>query len=468
MILDPVILSRLQFTFVVTFHILLPALTIGLAAYIAVLEGLYLFTRREVYLRLSLFWIRVFAVSFGMGVVSGIVMPFQFGLNWARFSDSAADIIGPLLAYEGLTAFFLEASFLGVLLFGRRLVPPWVHFSSALIVACGTLFSAFWILAVNSWMQTPDGYEIIDGRFYPADWVTAIFNPSLPYRLTHVVAAFFLTTAFVIIAVAAYYLRTGKAPKEGRIMLSMTLWLATFLVPLQFVLGDFHGRNTFQYQPLKLAAIEGIWETQSRAPALLFAIPDQAAQENRFALGIPTLASLYLTHDPEGIVRGLKEWPEHQQPPVAIVFFAFRLMVGAGLIMLAVVISSCWLRWRGRLFDTVWFLRFCQLCAPLGFIAVLAGWVTTEVGRQPWAIYGLMRTADAVSPSLSGEAVLASLIIYIAVYTLVFGAGTYYLYRLMTAGPALVDIPKDLPEASRKRSALRLTRRSGAKEGSSS
>lgn len=444
MTLDPALLSRLQFSFVVAFHILLPAFTIGLAAYIAVLEGLYLRTRKEAYLRLSLFWIKIFAVSFGMGVVSGIVMPFQFGLNWASFSDATADVIGPLLAYENLMAFFLEAGFLGVLLFGRRLVPPWVHFVSALVVALGTLLSAFWILAVNSWMQTPAGYELVGGRFLPLDWQAVIFNPSFLYRLAHVVVAFFITTAFVIIGVAAHYLNTGESREEARIMLSMTLWLVTLLVPLQLFLGHLHGLNTFHYQPAKLAAMEGLWETRRGAPTVLFAIPDQEAQQNRLELAIPELSSLYLTYDRDGVVRGLQDWPRDQQPPVAIVFFSFRIMVGIGLIMLAVVICGGWLRWRGRLMDSRWFRSLCVGCSSLGFIAVLAGWTVTEVGRQPWLVYGELRTADGLSSSLSGGAVLLSLLVYVGVYVVVFGAGVYYMYRLIQAGPSLIEIPKDL------------------------
>lgn len=432
--LDPVLLSRLQFFWVIALHILLPAFTVGLASYIAVLEGLHTFTRRPVYLQLSQYWIKVFAVSFGLGVVSGIVMPFQFGTNWSRFSESAADIIGPLLAYEGLTAFFLEAAFLGVLLFGRKLVPPWVHFASAVVVAAGTLFSSFWILATNSWMQTPTGYEFIDGRYFPADWTQVIFNPSFPYRLSHVVVAFFTTTAFVVLGAAAYHLRRGRFIDEGRTMMSMTLWLVSVLVPLQIVIGDLHGLNTIEHQPAKIAAMEGLWTTTARAPAVLFAIPDESAEANRFEIAIPALASLYLRHSFDGVVQGLREWPPADRPPVAVVFFAFRTMVGVGLLLLLIVVLGGWLRWRGRLFTTPWFLALCQYAAPLGFVAVIAGWVTTEAGRQPWVVYGLMRTRDAVSPTLTGGDVALSLAIYILVYLVVFGGGLRILLRLIKAG----------------------------------
>ena len=435
MTLDPVILSRLQFFWVVSFHILLPAFTVGLACYITVLEGLYLKTKDHAYFRISVFWTKIFAVSFGLGVVSGIVMPFQFGTNWSRFSDTAANVIGPLMAYEGLTAFFLEASFLGVLLFGRKLVPPWAHFFAAAMVAVGTLFSSFWILALNSWMQTPAGYELIDGRFHALDWTAVIFNPSFPYRLAHVITAFLVTTGFVVIAVAAYHLRRGRALAECRNMLSMTLWLLTALVPLQILLGDLHGLNTFHHQPAKLAAMEGHWETQAEAPLILFGWPDQQAEVTRWAVELPYMGSLILTHEMNGTVRGLKEWRREDRPPAAIIFWSFRIMVGIGLLMLLVVATANWLRWKGRLYDTAWFLRICEACLPLGFAAVIAGWVTTEVGRQPWVIYGLMRTSDAVTPSLTGVDVLASLIVYVVVYLVVYPVTLYYMVVLVRAGP---------------------------------
>jgi cytochrome d ubiquinol oxidase subunit I len=433
--LDPVFLSRLQFAFVVAFHILLPAFTVGLASFIVVLEGLYLVKRDKTYLRLSLFWVKIFAVSFGMGVVSGIVMPFQFGTNWSQFADATANVTAPLLAYEGLTAFFLEAGFLGVMLFGRKLVPQWVHFFAAVMVASGTLLSSFWILSMNSWMQTPAGYEIVDGRFFPADWVAVIFNPSFPYRLAHTVTAFMVTTGFVVVGVAAYFLRKGKHVAESRAMMSMTLWLLSLSVPLQIVIGDSHGLNTLAHQPVKIAAIEGIWNTEARAPMVLFAIPDEAAEANRFEVAIPALASIYLTHDIDGVVQGMKDFPRDDRPPVIPVFFAFRIMVGIGVLMLGVVAWSWWLRARRRLFESRLFLAVCQAMIPAGFIAVVAGWVVTEVGRQPWVVYGLLRTRDAVSPSLTGGDVVISMMLYVAVYAVVFGAGLYYLVRLVRAGP---------------------------------
>jgi cytochrome bd ubiquinol oxidase subunit I len=430
------VLSRLQFAWVIGWHILLPAFTVGCASYIAVLEGLYLFTDRELYLRLSSFWTRIFAVAFGMGVVTGIVMPFQFGTNWSRFADAAANIISPMLAYEGLTAFFLEAGFLGVLLFGRKLVPRWAHFVAALMVGLGTLFSSFWILSVNSWMQTPAGYEVIDGRFFPRNWVHIVFNPSFPYRLAHTVVGFYITTAFVVLAVAAYHLRHDLFREEGRTMLKMALGLLTVLIPLQMFIGDLHGRNTLEYQPAKLAAIEAHWQTGGRVPLILFALPDGNTESNRDSIGIPDLGSIILRHDPEGVVQGLKDWPRDERPPVAIPFFAFRIMVGIAFLMLALVLAGWWLHARGRLFTSSAFLRCCQWAAPLGFLAVLAGWTTTEVGRQPWTVYGLVRTADSVSPSLTTGDVALSLAGYALVYVFIYSFGFRQMYRMALKGPA--------------------------------
>ncbi|HEX4271445.1 MAG TPA: cytochrome ubiquinol oxidase subunit I, partial [Rhizomicrobium sp.] len=434
MALDPLILSRLQFAWVIAWHILLPALTVGLASYIALLEGIWFVTGREIYFRVSGFWTRIFAVAFGMGVVSGVVMPFQFGTNWSRFSDATANIISPMLAYEGLTAFTLEAGFLGVLLFGRHLVPRWAHFSAALLVALGTLFSTFWILVTNSWMQTPGGYKLVDGIFYPTSWSQIIFSASFPFRFMHTVVAFYVTTGFVVAGVAAYLLARGKAREEGRIMLSMTLWLLTLLVPLQIFLGDLQGLNTLHYQPAKLAAIEAHWNRETRAPLALFAIPDQGSETNHYAVEVPLLGSLILTHDINGVVPGLKDYPRADRAPVAIPFFAFRVMVGIGLVMLALVAAGLWLRLRRNLYDTVWFSRALMAASPLGFIAVVAGWTTTEVGRQPWTVYGVMRTAHSVTPSLTGMDVLLSLLAYVAVYAVMFPTGLWFVARIVRGG----------------------------------
>ena len=432
---DPVLLSRLQFTWVIAWHILLPAFTVGCASFIAVLEGLNLASGREIYLRLSMFWTKIFSVAFGMGVVTGIIMPFQFGTNWSNFADTVANVLSPLFAYEGLTAFFLEAAFLGVLLFGRKLVPPWAHFAAALMVALGTLFSSFWILSANSWMQTPAGYEIVDGHFFPKDWLEVIFNPSFPYRLAHTVVGFYVTTGFVVLGVGAYLIRRERFAEEGRTLLSMTLWLLTVLVPLQMFIGDLHGLNTRDHQPAKLAAIEAHWDTDRRVPLTLFAIPDEAGESNRMAITIPWLGSLILTHELDGEVKGLKDFPADQRPPVAIPFFAFRAMVGCTLLMLGVVVVGGWLRWRGGLFEMPTFLKICQLAMPLGFVAVIAGWVTTEVGRQPWTVYGLLRTAQSVSPSLTSFDVAVSLAGYVLVYLLIYPTGLLLMLRMVRNGP---------------------------------
>ncbi len=428
--------SRVQFAWVIGWHILLPAFTVGLSSYIAVLETLWFVRRREVYFRLSSFWTRIFAISFGMGVVSGVIMPFQFGTNWSRYSDATANVLSPLFAYEVLFAFFLESAFLGVLLFGRRLVPRWAHLVAGLMVGLGTLMSSFWILAANSWMQTPAGYRVIDGRFFPTDWIQIIFSPSFPYRFAHTVVGFYITTALVVLGVAAYYLRAARHPEESRVMLYQALGLLTVLVPLQIFIGDAHGLNTLKYQPAKIAAIEARWDTQSHFPLTLFAIPDEKNATNRYALDVPDLGSLILTHDRNGTIRGLKSFPRSAWPPVIYPFFAFRIMVAIGLIMLALVISAWILQAAGRLQHSRTFLRLCELASPLGFIAVLAGWTTTEVGRQPWTVYGLLRTADSVSPSLSGTDVIVSFIGYAAVYLIMYPVGVRFMWRSVQRGPS--------------------------------
>ena len=445
--LDPVLLSRVQFAFVIAFHILLPAFTVGLASFIVLLEGLYLVRRDPEDLRLSIFWTRIFSVSFGMGVVSGIVMPFQFGTNWSRYTDATGNVLGPLFAYEGLLAFFLEAGFLGILLFGRKRVPPWAHFFSAVMVAAGTLFSSFWILAANSWMQTPSGYDVVDGRYVPANWLAVIFNPSFPYRLVHTVTAFYLTTAFTVLGVSAWHVKHRLHLPTARRALRMTIVFVAIFVPIQIVLGDLHGGNTLAHQPVKLAAMEGLWETRSHVPMVLFAIPDQAAETNRAEVAIPDVASLYLTHDLTTEVKGLKSAPPEDRPPVAPVFFSFRAMVGLGILMLIVAWWGLWLRHKDRLLDSRAYLQVCIAMIPAGYLAVLAGWTVTEVGRQPWVVYGLMRTRDAVSPSLTGTDVLTSIALYVIVYLIVFGAGIYYMARLARAGPPdHVDLHEPTPD----------------------
>lgn len=433
--LDPVFLSRLQFAWVVIFHVILPAFTVGTASYIAVLETIHFITKREIYLRLSTFWIKIFSISFGMGVVSGVVMPFQFGTNWSRLSDAAANVLAPLLAYEALTAFFLEAGFLGVLLFGRHLVPRWAYLFATLMVAGGTLLSAFWILSANSWLQTPAGFQVVDGRFFPTSWSEAIFNPSFPYRLAHNVIAFYITTGFVVMGISAYFIRRGTFAEEGKVMMKMTLWLLTVLVPLQMYVGDAHGLNTRQYQPAKLAAIEAIWETGSELPLTLFAIPDQEAEKNLYAIEVPYLGSLILTHSLDGQITGLKAFSKEDRPFVALPFFGFRVMVGLGIIMLGLVIWGNWLKIRGRLTTTPLYLTALQLCIPIGFVTVIAGWIVTETGRQPWTIYDHLRTADSMSPSLTGIDVLISLLAYVLVYLFVYPTGLILMARVVRKGP---------------------------------
>ena len=451
--LDPEFLSRVQFAWVIGWHILLPAFTVGLASFIAFLEGAYALTRLAIFLTLSKFWLRIFAVSFGMGVVTGIVMPFQFGTNWSRFADAAGNIISPLLAYEGLTAFFLEATFLGILLFGRKLVPPTMHFVAAVLVAVGTLSSSFWILATNSWMQTPVGYEVINGIYFPKDWFQIVFNPSLPYRLAHTVSAFYLTTAFVVLGVGAYTVRRGQYPAEGKMMLRLALWFLVIFVPLQIFIGDQHGLNTLENQPAKLAAIEGLWDGGQGVPASIIGWPDQAQERNIAEIAIPKLGSLYLTHSWNGKVKGLKDFPPDQRAPVAVVYFAFRIMVGVAMLMLVVVVTGLVLLARRRLDSTAWYLRLCQLTTCLGFIAVIAGWTTTEVGRQPWTIYGLMRTADSYSPSLTGGNVLLSLLLYVIVYLIIYPVGVSVMLRIIWRGPVAVEEAADV-ESGRPKSPI--------------
>ncbi|SHG33802.1 cytochrome d ubiquinol oxidase subunit I [Kaistia soli DSM 19436] len=441
--LDALFLSRLQFAWVIIWHVMLPAFTIGTASYVAVLETSYFITKREIYLRLSTFWIRIFSVSFGMGVVSGIVMPFQFGTNWSRLSDAAANVIAPLLAYEALTAFFLEAAFLGVLLFGRNLVPRWAYLGATLMVALGTLISTFWILSANSWLQTPAGYEVVDGRFFATSWLQAIFNPSFPYRLAHNVIGFYITTGFVVMGVSAYLLRRGTFAEEGRVMMKMTLWLLTVLVPLQMYAGDAQGINTLQHQPAKLAALEAIWETGTEMPLTLFAIPDEKTATNLFAIDIPYLGSLIWTHTLDGEVQGLDAFPRENWPPVVIPFFAFRAMVGLAVVMLGLVVWGNWLRYRGRLTTDTLYLKVLQITTPIGFFAVISGWLISEVGRQPWTIYNMLRTADSVSPSLTGLDVLISLIGYVAVYLFVYPTGILLMYRIVRKGPRLASTDDD-------------------------
>ena len=440
--LDAEILARIQFAFTISFHIIFPSFTIGLASFLFVLEALWLRTRDDTYLALYKFWVKIFALAFGMGVVSGIVMSYQFGTNWGPFSEFTGGVIGPLMAYEVLSAFFLEAGFLGIMLFGLNRVGPKLHFTATTMVAVGTLFSAFWILSANSWMQTPDGYMIENGRAVVTSWWDAIFNPSFPYRLVHMVLAAFLTTALVVGAVGAWHLLRDRQNRPARIMFSMAMWMAAIVAPVQIVAGDMHGLNTLEHQPAKVAAMEGHFDTQNGAPLILFGWPDMAAEETRYALEIPKLGSMILTHDWDGKITGLKDFAPEDRPNATIVFWTFRVMVGMGVLMALLGVVSLFARLRNTLFSCVWLHRFALVMGPSGFVAILAGWFTTEIGRQPWVVYGVMRTSDAGSP-IAPTAIAGSLIAFVIVYTVVFGVGTAYILRAMNHDPRHAHAPKD-------------------------
>lgn len=433
---DALLLARIQFGFTISFHIVFPALTIGLASYLAVLEARWLYSKNPVFRDLYHYWVKVFAVAFGMGVVSGIVMAYQFGTNWSEFSRFAGSVTGPLLAYEVLTAFFLEAGFLGVMLFGWKRVGPGLHFFATLMVALGTLISSFWILASNSWMHTPQGHAIVDGRVIPVDWFAIVFNPSFPFRLAHMVTAAFLATALVVGATGAWHLLRRRDSPHVRTMFSMALGMILVTAPIQAVIGDFHGLNTAEHQPAKLAAMEGHWENHpgEGMPLTLFGWPDMAREETRFAVEIPRLGSLILTHSWDGHVPGLKDFAPEDRPNSTIVFWTFRTMVGLGLLMIVLGITGQIARMRGGLYRSRTLMRFALAMGPSGLVAILAGWYTTEIGRQPWIIYGIMRTAEGVSPHSVAQ-VGITLAVFGVVYLVVFGAGTLYLLQLMALPP---------------------------------
>lgn len=454
--LDALMLARAQFAFTMAFHFLFPAFTIGLASYLAVLNALWLWTRREVFLNLFKYWVKIFAIAFAMGVVSGITMSYQFGTNWAVFADRAGPVIGGPMAYEVLSAFFLEAGFLGIMLFGRDKVGPTLHMIACLMVAFGTFFSAFWILSVNSWMQTPAGFTVDPetGQFLPVDYWRIVFNPSFPYRLAHTVTAAYLTTAFIVGGTGAWHLlrarralrhagrdpaASGPGPHSNeavRVMFSMAMWMAAIVAPIQIVVGDQHGLNTLAHQPVKIMAMEGHFESHPNgyAPLYLFGIPNQKDQRLDYAVGIPGLSSLILKHSLSAPLPGLDSVPRGDQPPVIVVFWTFRLMIALGFAMFGLGIWSLVARWRGRLYDSPWLHRAAVAMGPSGLVAVLAGWFTTEVGRQPFTVYGYLRTADSVAP-LGAPAVATSLIAYVVVYFTLFGAGTFYILRLMSHAP---------------------------------
>jgi cytochrome d ubiquinol oxidase subunit I len=443
--LDAAFLSRVQFGFTIAFHIVFPAFTIGLSAFIATLEIVWLRTGRAHFHLLARFWTKIFAVSFAMGVVSGIVLEYQIGTNWSRFSQVFGNTLGPLFAYEVLTAFFLEASFLGVMLFGWNRFPPWLHTLASVMVAFGTALSGFWILASNSWMQTPAGHLMQDGVALPVDWVQIIFNPSFPYRFAHMMTATYLTTSLVVVATGARYLLEGRFRTESMTMLRMGFGMLALMAPLQAVIGDLHGLNTLEHQPVKVAAMEGHWDGSEPVPLVLFAWPDEAGERNVAQIAIPKVSSLILTHDLNGRIKGLKDFPPQERPPVAPVFFSFRVMVGIGLLMIAAGWYGCWLLWRGRVEQTRWFLRLLKHAWPVGFVALISGWLVTEIGRQPWIVYGIMRTVEAVSP-VGAAQVAISLALFLVVYCVVFSIGIWYIHRMIVKGPQpTLPGPETLP-----------------------
>lgn len=432
------LLARSQFAFTIGFHIVLAALTIGLAQWLMLLEGLWLWRRQQIYLDLYKYWSKIFALNVAVGVVTGVLMEFQFGANWGELSSRAGAVMGPLMYMEVLVAFFLEAGFMGVVLFGMGKVRPWVHFLATCVVAAGSLFSAFWILSANSWMQTPAGFIIgPDGRFQPVDWWAVIFNPSFPYRLVHMSIAALLATACLVAAVGAWHLLKRPQQPGARRMFSWGLWVLLALAPLQAVVGDLHGENTRDHQPVKLAAMEGSWNPPPPGegePLRLFALPDMEAQRNHFEVAIPSVGSLYLRHNLTGTIHSLNQYPPDELPWVPGVFFAFRAMVGLGFLMIFVGVAGLVVRLRGRLWEARWLQRGMVAMAPAGVIAMLAGWVVTETGRQPWTIYGQLLTRESASP-IAPSLVLGSFVAIVVVYLLIFALGMGFMLRLFAKPP---------------------------------
>ncbi len=444
MVFDHILISRIQFAFTISFHILFPAFTIGLASWLVVIEALWLKTTNIIYKRIYKFWVKIFAITFAMGVVSGVVLSYEIGTNWSGFSYRVANVIGPLFGLEVLTAFFLESSFLAIMLFGWNRVNKIMHFIATLIVAVGTLISSFWILSANSWMHTPAGYAIdVANILVPLNWLEIIFNPSFPYRFIHMTTASYLTTAFVVGGVSAWYLKHNKYVAEAKVMFAMAMLIAFFVAPMQIFFGDIHGLNTLKHQPAKIAAIEGIWETKQGSPLRLFGVPDQLSEKTKYTVEIPKLASIILTHSVNGEVKGLKEWLPNERPPVFLVFWSFRIMVAMGLLMAITGLISFFLYLQQQLFSTNWFQSWCIWMSPAGFIAVLAGWFVTEIGRQPYVVYGIVRTSEVVS-NIPGKHVFISLIAFIVIYGFIFGAAIYYILQLIKKGPVLPEDDTDV------------------------
>ncbi len=460
--MDPVFLSRLQFAFTTLFHITFPVLTIGLALYLVVVEWLWLRRKEEIYYRMYRFWVRIFAIHFAVGVVSGIVLEFQFGTNFARFSLAVANVFAPLMAYEGMTAFFLEAGFLGIMLFGWKRVGRVVHFAATCLVALGATFSAFWIMAANSWMQTPAGYRLVEGRFLVTDFWSAIFNPSFPSHLGHMLLASYQTAAFAVAGISAYFLLKNRETAFYRRSMGIALILAGVLSPLQVLLGDLNGLVVARHQPAKLAALEAHWETNREGGAdfVVFGLPDMEEERNRLEVAVPYVLSLLITRSLDGQVQGLKEFPRENRPPVPIVFWSFRLMVAIGFLFLLVAAWAC-IEWRKRrLFQNRWFLGTLVAVQPLGFLATYLGWITAEVGRQPWIVYNLMRTSEGISPIPAGN-VVWSLILLVLVSGVVGASYFYYVLKTLRAGP---DLGSPIPPIQRPAGMLALETSGGGRE----
>src|SRR6201993_3101113 len=434
--LTALFLSRLQFAFTVSFHIIFPSFTIGLAAWLTVLEALHLRTGRPAYRLVFEFWLKIFGVAFGLGVVSGIVMAFQFGTNWSVLARMSGPIQGPLLSYETFTAFMLEASFFGVLIFGRKRVPPWAYLFSTAMVSLGTTLSAFWSMVNNSWMQVPVGHVVESGVFAPNDWTKILFNSVVWSRFPHMLLAAYLTGAFCVAATGAWYRLRGNHRPEARVMLRMGLFLAAVLVPVQLVFGHLVGDYVHDYQPAQFAAIEGRWHDEQPASEVLIGLPDPVTETNKYEIKIPILGSIIGSMSLTSQEVGLPDFPPQDRPPVRIPFATFRIMVGCGLIMLALAWFGSYLSVKGRLERSRFVLWSIFLSFPLPFIAIITGWWTAEVGRQPWTVYGVLRTADSITPFLTASAALTSLILFCAVYVFIFSFGTYYIYRLLRGGPS--------------------------------
>lgn len=440
------LLSRIQFAFTVSFHIIFPAFTIGLATFLAVMEGIWIKTRQQKYLSICKFWTKIFALTFGMGIVSGIVMEFQFGTNWAGFSKMVGPVLGALFTYEVLTAFFIEAGFLGVMLFGWNKVGPRLHYFATLLVVSGTNISAFWILAANSWMQTPAGFLAESGKLVVHDWWHVIFNPSMIPRFFHMLIAAYISAGFVIAGISAYYLLKGVHKELAKTCFSFVMAALAILVPIQVIVGDSVGLVIHKYQPIKTAAMEGLWETKNGAPFLIFAVPDMKQQRNYWEIKIPHGSALINTHQWNGTLTGLKSVTPDRQPNVPLVFYSFRIMVALGFLMFFITLFGLWYRYKQSLYDKRGFLRLCMLCSPVGFFALFFGWITAEVGRQPWAVYNLIRTSEAAS-EVNAYHVLIAFLLIILVYGIIFGYFYFrYLFQIIQKGPETLETEaKDQP-----------------------